>query len=403
MENKKFKIALVHDFLVQSGGAEKVLFELCQMYPEAPIYTLLYDKEKMDTMFAEREIRTSYLQKLPKFLRRNYRWLMPFFPVVPETFDFRDFDLVISSTGAWSKGIVTKLNTLHVSYVHSPMRFVWDYNDRYLKEIGKKKMSFFIRILFNHIRTWDFLAAQRPEFLIANSLYTQKRIEKYYRRNSVVIYPPVGSNFESTDYSSISNFESNLNEKKSKIKTLEIQSKFKIQNSKFFLVVSRLSAYKRVDVAVEAFNKLGLPLVVIGEGEQKKHLRKIAKENVKILGWQSEQVVEKYFQNARAFVFPTEDDFGIAPVEAMSFGLPVIAYRKGGVLETVEEGVCGEFFDAQTPEVLADGVRRFMKNEEKYDREVIKKTAQQFSKERFRREIREYMDKISNSEFKIGN
>ncbi|KKQ53633.1 MAG: Mannosyl transferase [Parcubacteria group bacterium GW2011_GWD2_38_11] len=375
---RKLRIALVHDFLVQWGGAERVLKELSEMYPEAPIFTLLYDKEKMHGIFAGKDIRPSYLQKFPKFLRKNYRWLLPFFPVIPETFDLREYDLVISSSGAWSKGIVTKLDTVHIAYLHSPMRFVWDYNERYVKETEHKKMNFLIRIIFNYLRVWDRLAADRPDYLIANSVYTQKRIEKYYRRESNVIYPPVNQELGNR----------NLELEKHKPTTYNLQPK------SYFLVVSRLSAYKKVDLVVEAFNKLGLPLVVIGTGEQEKYLRKIAKENIKILGWQEDSIVAQYYQNAEAFIFPTEDDFGIAPVEAMLVGVPVIAYRKGGAQETVQEGITGEFFDAQTPEVLADGVRRFLDNKDKYDKDVIKKRGEEFSRERFRREFGEYVEKI---------
>ncbi|NTW27055.1 MAG: glycosyltransferase family 4 protein [Candidatus Moranbacteria bacterium] len=393
MENsqvkRNIKVAIVHDFLVQSGGAERVLKEISDMYPEAPIFTLLYDKEKMHGMLEGKDIRPSYLQKFPKFLRRNYRFLLPFFPVIPETFDLREYDLVLSSSGAWSKGIVTKLDTVHIAYLHSPMRWVWDYNEKYLKESKRRKSGFLLRFVFNYLRIWDRLAAERPDFLISNSIYTQKRVGKYYRRDSMVIYPPVNINFEFP----ISNFESNQNEKISKIETLKIHSKFKIQNSKFFLVISRLSAYKKIDLVVEAFNKLGLPLVVIGEGEQTKYLKKIAKENIQILGWQDDETKQKYFQNAQAFIFPTEDDFGIAPVEAMLAGVPVIALRKGGALETIQEGITGEFFDAQTAEVLADGVRRFLNNKGKYDKTVIVKRGEEFSRERFRDEFRKFVDK----------
>ncbi|EKE18955.1 MAG: hypothetical protein ACD_9C00187G0003 [uncultured bacterium] len=375
MEHDKIKIALVHDFLVQQGGAERVLKELSDMYPDAPIYTLLYDKHKMLGMFEGKDIRPSYLQKFPNFLKKRYQWLLPFFPVIPETFDLREFDLVISSSGAWSKGIVTKLDTIHVAYLHSPMRFVWDYNEKYLKETRKTKFGFFLRFIFNYLRVWDKLASERPEYLIANSKYTQDRIRKYYRRESKVIYPSVASNQQSiTSNQKVTNYQ--------------------LPVTDYFLVVSRLSAYKKVELVVEAFNKLGLPLVVIGSGSQEKLLKKIAKDNVKILGWQDDEVVKKYYQNAKAFIFPVEDDFGIAPVEAMLAGLPVIAYRKGGALETIQEGITGEFFDSQTPEVMADGVRRFLSKKEGYDKDMIKKRAQEFSKERFRREFGEYIEKV---------
>ena len=375
---KKIKIALVHDFLVQNGGAEKVLIGLSEMYPDAPIFTLLYDEEKMDPIFKDKDIRPSYLQNFPKFLKRRYQWLAPFFPVICETFDLREFDLVISSSGAWSKGIVTKLNTVHVAYLHSPMRFVWDYSDQYVRDIKEKKLSFFIRSVFSYFRMWDRLAADRPDYLISNSAYTQKRIEKYYRRESRVIYPPV----------------SNRNQQPVTSNQEEKVTSYQLPVADYFLVVSRLSPYKKIDLVVEAFNKLGLPLVIIGQGQQEKYLRKIAKPNVSILGWQNDAVVQKYYQDAIGFIFPGVDDFGIAPVEAMSAGVPVVAFREGGACETVIEGVTGEFFDAQTPEVLADGIRRFMLNKDNYNKETIIKRAQEFSKERFKREFGEYIEKI---------
>lgn len=383
------RVALVHDFLLYQGGAERVLKVLSDMYPEAPIYTLLYSEEKMGEAFKGKDIRPSYLQKFPKFFKKHHRWLLPFFPVIPETFDLREYDLVISSSGAWSKGIVTKLDTIHVAYVHSPMRFVWDYNERYLKE-KKKNPSIFTRLVLNYLRIWDRLAADRPDYLIANSKYTQKRIEKYYRRESNVIYPPVNNN----DKFPMANDKSNLNDQISNDNKMQDAISYKLEARSYFLVVSRLSTYKKVDIAVEAFNKLGLPLVVIGAGEQEKYLRRIAKDNVKILGWQGDEKTKQYYENALGFIFPAEDDFGLTPVEAMSHGVPVIAYRKGGAMETVIEGKTGEFFDAQTPEILADGVRRFMLNKENYDKEFIKQHAGQFSEERFRKEFREYINKI---------
>lgn len=374
MDKKELKVALVHDFLNQYGGAERVLKVLSEMYPDAPIFTLLYEKDKMRGMFDEKRIRTSYLQKFPKFLRKRYKFLLPFFMVVPESFDLRDYDLIISSSGAWTKGIVTKLDTKHVSYIHSPMRFVWDYNERYIKEV-KRKTSLFVRLILNYVRIWDRLAADRPDYLIANSKYTQDRIKKYYRRESSVIYPPVS-------------MKSEIPSNKS-----EINSKQENGNG-YFLVVSRLSPYKKVDIVVEAFNKLELPLVVIGEGSQKEYLKKIAGSTIKIMGWRDDKTIEKYYAGARGFVFPAEDDFGIAPVEAMLHGVPVIAYRVGGVCETVIEGVTGEFFDAQTSDVLADGVRRFMQNESKYEKELIMKRAGEFSVDRFKKEIGEYIGNI---------
>lgn len=372
---KDLKVAIIHDFLTQYGGAEKVLLSLCELFPNAPIYTLIYNKEAMSksplfSLLKKGEIRTSFLQKFPNFLKKRKRYLLPFMPTAPEVFDLRDFDLVISSSGAWSKGVITRLNTVHIAYIHSPMRFVWDYREQYFRDI-KKKNGFFKRMFISYLRIWDFQAAQRPDKLIANSKYTRERIKKYYKKESQVVYPPCVS----------------LCLKKG-------ESKMDLKNSeKFFLVVSRLSAYKKVDMVIEAFSKMGLPLIVVGEGEQKKHLRKIASRHVKIVGWKSSEDLEKYYANARALIFPTVDDFGMTMVEAMSHGIPVVAVRKGGAKEIIQEGVNGEFFDAQTPEVLSDGVRRFMENEKNYNSEEIKQSAERFTKEKFKNEILRVIDK----------
>jgi len=380
---KDLKVALVHDFLNQYGGAERVLEVLCEMFPAAPIYTIVYDKERMRGKFSEREIRTSFFQKLPRYFRRNMKWVLPFLPTAPETFDLREFDLVISSSGAWTKGIVTRLDTLHIAYIHSPMRFIWDYNEKYLKEDRHNKLGFFIRPFLSYLRLWDKLAADRPDYLIANSKYTQARIAKYYRRESTVIYPPVGK----------------LQNPKSKIKITNSE-----ENSKFFLIVSRLSPYKKIDRVIEAFNKLRLPLVVVGTGKQEKALKLMAKDNVKFLGWVPDEKMLPIYENARAFIFPSVDDFGIAPAEALMRGVPVIAVRRGGVQEITEEGRTGEFFDSATPEVIADAVRRFGENEKNYDREYIARSAGKFSKERFVRDMREYINNaISKSQCQMSN
>ncbi|OGI32052.1 MAG: hypothetical protein A2271_01215 [Candidatus Moranbacteria bacterium RIFOXYA12_FULL_35_19] len=377
------KVALVHDFLNQYGGAEKVLEVLAEMFPTAPIYTLLYDKEKMRGKFENREIRTSFLQKLPKFFRRRIKYFLFFLPTAPESFDLREFDLVISSSGAWSKGIVTRLDTIHIAYIHSPMRFVWDYNEKYLRDERKEKWGFLIRPILSYFRLWDKLACDRPDYLIANSKYTQSRIKKYYRKESEVIYPPVDNNFQFP----ISNFQSISNDQFSNNK----------KNTKYFLIVSRLSAYKKIDKAIEAFNKLELPLIIVGTGKEEKRLKKIAKSNIKFLGYQKDEKLPEIYKNARAFIFPGVDDFGIAPSEAMMYGVPVIAIKDGGIVEIVEEGKTGEFFTTSTAEIIADGVRRFIEKEEKYDREYIKQSVEKFSKEKFIREMREFISRVINN------
>jgi glycosyltransferase involved in cell wall biosynthesis len=348
------------------------------MFPEAPIYTMLYDPKKMRGKFKNFDIRPSFLQKFPKFLKKRPKWLLPFLPTAPETFNLRDFDLVISSSGAWSKGIIVKPKTIHICYCHSPMRYAWDWNEKYLGEQGLGKgRKIFARMLLNYVRMWDKAAADRPDFFIANSRSTQTRIEKYYRRESEVVYPPV----DVENSSGLPRSQSSL---------------AMTDKNDYFLIVSRLSPYKKVEVAIEAMNKLDLPLIVIGEGDPKyvKYLKSIAGLKTKFLGWKSDENTKKYFASCRAFLFPGEDDFGIAPVEAMSFGRPVIALRRGGAMETVIEGETGEFFDEPMIEVLADAVRRFQENEKNYDPAKIRAQAEKFSKEKFVENIERVIEKM---------
>jgi glycosyltransferase involved in cell wall biosynthesis len=360
---KNVKIALVHDFLNQYGGAERVLLALHEMFPEAPIFTLLYDKEKMRGKFKDADVRISFLRKFPKFLQKRHKWLLPFMPTAPETFNLREYDLVISSSSAFAKGIVVKPRTLHICYCHSPMRYVWDWNEKYLVEQGlRKSRRLFGRMLLNYVRLWDQVASHRVDHFIANSKTTQARIKKYYRRDSDVVYPPVDvSRVELSDASESSTL------------------------GDYFLIVSRLAPYKKIEIAIEAMNKLNLPLVIVGEGSEKyvKYLKRIAGPKTKFIGWKSDEDLKKYYKRARTFLFPGEDDFGITPVEAMAQGTPVLALRKGGATETIIEGETGEFFDDPTIESLADGVRRLMANEKNYDPEKIKDRAKIFSKEIF--------------------
>jgi glycosyltransferase involved in cell wall biosynthesis len=295
-------------------------------------------------------------------------------PTAVENFDLRNYDWVITSSGAFSKGIVVKSNIKHICYMHSPMRYLWDQNHEYLqKKYLKGKSKIITRLFLNYLRMWDRASAQRPDYLIANSSYTASRIWKYYRREATVIYPPV------------------------KMDDINVCS----TNEGYFLTVCRLSDYKKVDILIDAFDKLGLPLVIAGTGEKKKELsKKIQKEcvnpdKIKITGWLGrKELVEKY-QNARAFVFASEEDFGIAPVEAMAAGKPVIAYKKGGALETVKEGESGEFFKHCQVEIIADAVRRFIEKEKTYDCHKIRKNAERFREEKFKEKFKSYLSKIN--------
>ncbi|MFA5871678.1 MAG: glycosyltransferase [Parcubacteria group bacterium] len=377
MDIKNIKIAIVHDFLNQYGGAERVLEILHEIFPEAPIYTLLYEKEKMRGKLENAEIRTSFLQKFPKWIRRRHKWLLPLMPTAPETFNFRDYDLVISSSSAFAKGIVIKPKTIHVCYCHSPMRYTWDWNENYLAEQGLgRKRRIFARMILNYVRIWDRVAADRADYFIANSRATQARIKKYYGRESRVIYPPVD----------IGSFEVSPREARG----------FTSSSGDYFLIVSRLAPYKKIDVAIEALNKLNLPLVIVGEGPEKyqKYLKKIAGPKTRFLGWLPDEKIHQHYGNCRAFLFPGEDDFGITPIEAMSHGKPVIALRRGGAVETIIEGETGEFFDDASIEVMVDALRRFIEHEETYDPEKIRVQSENFSKEIFVENIKKMIQDI---------
>ena len=365
------KIAIIHDYLVAYGGAEKTFKVLSEMFPEAELYTLFYDPKILKRLgLTGVGVHTSFLQKFPLFLRKKYQVLLPLLPIAAETLDFREFDVVISATHSWAKGIITRPKTTHICYCYSPTRYLWD----------KARAKF----LLHYFRVWDRQASERVDHFIAVSKTVQNRIKKYYKRESVVIYPPVqirNSNFEFRNNSQNSNFK--------------IDSKLKIKNSEFYLIVSQLRKYKRIDLAIEAFNKLGLELVIIGEGPEKRKLQRKAEKNIKFLGWQTDEVVAEYYQNCTAFVFPSDDDFGIAPVEAMSYGKPILAYRRGGATETIIEGKTGEFFDYQNAAVLADGIRRLRLNIKNYDPKFISQHAQKFSRERFEKEIKNAIDKLT--------
>jgi glycosyltransferase involved in cell wall biosynthesis len=369
--NKKPKIAIVHDFLTYFGGAERVLMTLHKMYFEAPIYTLLYDEKKMKRYFPNAKIRPSFLNKLPKFLRKRKKYLLSLMPTAVETFDLRDFDIVISNSSSFVKGIITKPKTIHICYCHAPTRFLWDWHYNYLAEnkiTGIKKV--FLLPFLHYLRIWDKSASERVDKFIANSKNTAQKIKKFYGRDSVVIYPPV--------------------EKLKVCKVHKVESqrdKLRIPNN-YFLIVSRLSPYKKIDIAIEAFNKLGFPLIIIGDGEDRKRLQKMAEKNIIFLGFQPEEKIAEYYQNCHAFIFPGEDDFGITIIEAMSFGKPVLAFRKGGALEIMSEGITGEFFDDLIPEILADGVRRLKNNYNNYNPEEIIKLNEKFSKKRFEESVK---------------
>jgi glycosyltransferase involved in cell wall biosynthesis len=324
--------------------------------------------------FSGRNIRTSWLGKLPRFIQKRYRLFLPFFPAAVESLDLREFDLVISSSGAWSKGIITRLNTTHIAYLHSPMRYAWDYHESYLEELGARgKRNIFTRMLISYLRIWDRQAAERPDVLLANSEFTAERIKKYYRRDAEVVYPSV-----------------TLNSRE--------QQGGNAEKRHHFLIVSRLTRSKKVASVVEAFNKLGLPLVIAGTGPEEKHLKKIAGKNIRFVGFVEDEKLVELYRSARALIFPSEEDFGMVAAEALSFGTPVVGLEYGGIREIVVSGEMGETFHDAAPEIIAEGVRRFLEKEGTYDEVAMKESVKCFSKEQFQEGMKKVLDGlISNS------
>lgn len=362
------KVALIHDHLAQTGGAEKVLKVLTDIFPEATIYTLLADKVKTDTYLKGRRIDTSVIQKLPGGVR-HYKWYLPLMPMAVEFFDLSEYDLVISDTSSFAKGVITLPNVPHICYCHTPTRYLWSDAHSYLNELKYNKwFKKIIASVLVKLRQWDFLAASRVDYFVANSKTVARRISKYYRRESQVIYPPVETN----------NFF---------ISDLSAQA----AEERYFLAGCRLVPYKRIDLVVEAFKELGpdYRLKVFGDGLDLPRLKKIAgeAENIEFVGRVSDDQKAVYYSRAQAFINPQEEDFGITPLESMASGRPVIAYRKGGATETVKEGETGIFFDQQTPESLVAAVKSFKSAD--FDSEKIRAYAETFSEARFTQEIKD--------------
>lgn len=356
------RIALVHDHLGQDGGAERVVRVWQQMFPQAPLFTLVHNPKQAHADFLSTDIRTSFIQKLP-FGSTRYQWYLPLMPTAVERYPLQDeYDVVLSSAASFSKGVITLPKTLHISYIHSPTRYLWSDTTRYVDELPYPKIfKWYAPHVLSRIRQWDYLAAQRPDVLLANSKIVQQRIEKYYRRSSDLIHPPV-----------------------------DVQ-KFTVGNGKgnYYLTGGRLVTYKRFDVVVEAFNRLGLPLKIYGSGPALKDLQFRAKSNIEFLGRIPDAQLPELYANATAFINPQEEDFGITVVEAMAAGRPVIALKAGGALETVQPGISGVFFDDQTWESLSDAVIRF--RPEQFDPQVIRTWSETFSTATYTKKMMDYI------------
>jgi glycosyltransferase involved in cell wall biosynthesis len=365
------RIALASDALATAGGAggaENVLVAMKSLFPEAPVYTTVYNPEKMPDCMASWDIRTSFIQDLPAG-KTKYQMYLPLMPTAIEQLDFEAYDLVISGHHSVIKGIVTRPDALHLCYCYSPMRYAWDLYHRYLNAAEIKGWQKpIIPWLMNYIRLWDASSANRVDVFVAISHHVQKRITKFYRRESTVIYPPVATE----------RFTPNGQ-----------------KDDGFYLMVGRMVGYKRHDLAVEAFNQNGRPLVIIGDGPERSKLEPLAAPNIKFLGRQPESVVLDHLQRCRGFIFPGEEDFGIAPVEAMACGRPVIAFGRGGALETVCHGLSGVFFQTASAQSLNEAIEAA--EGKVWQSEFIAEQAQKFSEGRFLREFLQIIDRSLDS------
>lgn len=366
----RLRVAIVHYWFVSRRGGERVVEAIADLFPQADLYFLLYNADALPPSLRKRQIKASFLQSLPGGIKWH-RHLLPLYPLAVEQFDLRGYDLVISSESGPAKGVITSTQTCHVCYCHSPMRYLWDMYHDYRSDLkGLKRGSF--SLISHYLRMWDLATATRVDRFIANSHHVAKRIEKHYGRQAAVIHPPV----DIPDFPSASGPE------------------------EFYLTVGQLVAYKRTDLAIEACNRLKRPLYVVGEGEEYKKLRRLAGPTVQFLGRQEDNTVRELYRSCRALLFPGEEDFGIVPVEAQGFGRPVIAYGKGGVLDTVNgllpgnafhPGATGVFFQHQSIEDLVQAIQFFEQWESRFLPANIHAHAKSFSAVRFEREMAAFL------------
>lgn len=347
------RVALVHDYLTQFGGAERVLLALMELFPHAPVYTLVYDREGMKIPLDETRLRASFLQRLPG-ARRHHRYFPLLMPLAIEQFNFQDFDVVLSATHSFGKGIITPPHVLHISYCFTPIRYTWDDSHRYVREFSQN--AFFQRlapVALSYIRLWDYFASQRVDRYLTLSRYVAKRIKKYYHRDAIVVPPPVDT---------------------------EYFKPTKTHND-YYLVVSRLVPYKRVDIAIEACEKLGRRLIIVGTGPEEEMLKRKAGKWTTFLGFVPDAQLPNLYAGARALLFPQEEDFGITPLEAAAAGKPTVAYEAGGALETIVPYRTGLFFAEQTPNSLMAAIELLESGF--WNPAIIYRHAQRFSRNIF--------------------
>jgi glycosyltransferase involved in cell wall biosynthesis len=366
MTAAKLRVAIIHDLLVSYGGSEQVLLDLHQMFPDAPIYTTVFDRSRLPARFASLAVRSSFLQRIPT-VSKNYGAMVPLMPLAFKSFDLRGYDLVLSSAHAFSKAVVVPPGALHVCYCYTPLRYAWSHQEEYLAGMPVRTVLDPIgRMVLARLRKWDYAASQRVDRFIAISENVRDRIARFYGKDSDVVYPAVN----------VSRFRA-------------ISGPEQIEES--FLVVSRLFSYKRVDAAVEACTRLGLPLKVIGRGPELARLRGIAGPTVRFLGEVDDQTLESEYRRCHALLFTSDEDFGLVPLEAMASGRPVLALNRGGARETVVAGVTGDFYEDAGVEALIQALQTFRPGA--FDPRAGRQRAEEFSVERFRCGIKSVIER----------
>ena len=379
------RVALVHDWLTGMRGGEKVLEIFCELFPEADIFTLVHIPGSVSKIIENRTIRTSFLQRVP-LAKSHYRSFLPLFPLAIEGFNMRGYDMVLSSSHCVAKGVLTTPSTVHVCYCHTPMRYVWDHYNTYFGDERKGLLSkFLMPVIANYLRMWDVTSSDRVDYFVANSYNVANRIKKYYKRPAEVVHPPVDCFF----YTPVKNHK----------------------EGDYYLIVSAFAPYKRIDIAVDAFERLGLPLVIVGGGQEEEQIRNMSKKYVRCVGWQATESLKEYYRGCKALIFPGEEDFGIVPLEAQACGKPVIAFAKGGALETVRglysnqeadmeavskppETPTGVFFTQQTAESLMNAVKFFEQSKNQFNPHTIRKHAEDFDYPIFKEKFKQCIEKF---------
>ncbi|NUJ97423.1 glycosyltransferase family 4 protein [Candidatus Gracilibacteria bacterium] len=377
------KIAIIHEMFIKLGGAEKVVERLCNIFPQADLYTLIYDEKKVGNIFPKEKIKKiAYTTQKVYELTGNQRFCLPFMAKAIESLDFSNYDIVIASSSGFAHGAITKPETKFIVYYHSPARYLWDWTNEYKKDIGANTgiKAFLFNSFFLKIRQWDYIASQRSDIHLANSRNVQQRIKKYYKKDAFVVYPPI----ETERFGKM-------------IEKEGFQTRFGIEKNSYFIIVSALTEFKKIDIAIKNFNISEDKLVIVGEGKERKNLENLKgnNNNIVFLGAKYGEDLVELVQNSNGMIFPGEEDFGIVPIETMSAGKPVFAYKGGGLLETIQENISGNFFTKKDGSDFLENFEIFRKNIEDgvFKEELIQKEAEKYSEVVFEENIFQFIEK----------